>query len=219
MGEWLAARGLSIVGPRLPGHGTRWEDCENVSWQEWEREAESALFELAARCSTVIAVGLSMGASVALHLGVKHPETVNGVVAINPFVRRPDLVLAPLLRLFVRSTKGVGNDIKKPGQSELPYERVPLRAAAEAGRFIRRVDRELPSLRVPLLVFSSVEDHLVKPANSARVMRRAGSAQKELIRLTNSYHVAPLDYDAELIFERVNSFARSLAGAGTPSAP
>jgi carboxylesterase len=60
-------------------------------------------------------------------------------------------------------------------------------------------------------VFSSTEDHLVKPANSTRVYQRAGSEQKELITLRNSFHVATLDYDAESIFERVLEFSRSTA--------
>jgi carboxylesterase len=51
----------------------------------------------------------------------------------------------------------------------------------------------------------------VKPSNSRYILEHAGSAQKELIQLTNSYHVATLDYDAEIISEKVLDFARSLA--------
>jgi carboxylesterase len=46
-------------------------------------------------------------------------------------------------------------------------------------------------------------------------MQRVGSAQKELVTLSNSYHVATLDYDAELVFERTLQFA----GTVTPNAP
>jgi carboxylesterase len=107
--------------------------------------------------------------------------------------------------------KGVGNDIRKPGQDELAYDRIPLRAAAELGRFLRRVDADLPGVRQPLLVFSSVEDHVVHPRNAGRVMARAGSERKELVRLTGSYHVATLDYDAELLRERILGFALELS--------
>jgi len=217
MGEWLAERGVSTVGPRLSGHGTAWEDLDSATWQDWERDAEQGLQDLASRCSDVITVGLSVGGAMALHLGAKHPDELRGVAAINPLVRRPELVLAPVARLFTKTVKGVGNDIKKPGQDEIVYDRTPLRAAGQMGKLIRTADEELPSLRLPLLVFSSPEDHLVKPANSTRVYQRAGSEQKELITLRNSYHVATLDYDAESIFERVLEFARSTA-RNTPSA-
>ena len=207
MGRWLADRGISVVGPRLPGHGTSWENLEGTTWQDWERESEAALLELTGRCNAVIAVGLSMGGAMTLHLAAKYPAKVNGVVAVNPDVRRPELALAPVVRLFTRTSKGVGNDIKKPGQDEIVYDRVPLKAAIQLGKFYRNVQRELPSVRQPLLVFSSREDHVARPANSRYVMQHAGSAQKELVPLTNSYHVATLDYDAELIFERTLQFA------------
>jgi carboxylesterase len=217
MGRWLADRGISVVGPRLPGHGTSWEDLEGTTWQDWEAEAEAAFLDLAGRCSTVIAVGLSMGGAMVLHLAAKHPDKLKGVVAVNPDVRRPELALAPLARLFTRTSKGVGNDIKKPGQDEIVYERVPLKAAAQLGRFYRTVQRQIPSVRVPLLVFSSREDHVAKPANSRYVIQHAGSSQKELVTLPNSYHVATLDYDADLIFERTLEFAGAVARS-TPTA-
>jgi carboxylesterase len=70
-------------------------------------------------------------------------------------------------------------------------------------------------MTLPLLLFSSVDDHVVKPSNSALVMARTGSTDKELVRLTNSYHVATLDYDAEAIFERTLRF---VGDVGPPAA-
>jgi carboxylesterase len=218
MGEWLAQQGVSTMGPRLAGHGTSWEELDTTGWQDWEREAEQALTDLGSRCPDVVVVGLSMGGAMALHLAVKHADRLRGVAVVNPDVRRPALALAPVVRLFTRTTKGVGNDIKKPGQDEVVYERVPLRAATQLGKLYRTVQGELPRLRLPLLVFSSREDHVAKPSNARYVMQRAGSPSKELVPLHNSYHVATLDYDAELIFQRVLDFARSTA-QNAPAAP
>jgi carboxylesterase len=218
MGRWLADHGVSTLGPRLPGHGTTWQDLEGTTWRDWEGEAEAALLDLAERCAAVIAVGLSMGGAMVLHLASKHPDKLKGVVAVNPDGRRPELALAPVLRLFTRTAKGVGNDIKKPGQNEIVYERVPLKAAHQLGQFYRTVQRELPSMRLPLLVFSSAEDHVAKPSNSRYVMQHVGSSQKELVPLSNSYHVATLDYDAPLIFERTLRFAGAVAEIA-PTAP
>jgi carboxylesterase len=215
MGEWLAERGFSVVGPRWPGHGTAWQDLGAHAWTEWERTSADALTELASRSTTVLAAGLSVGGAMALHLAARHPERIDGVVAINALVRRPDLNLAPLMAPFVRSVKAVGNDIKKPGQDEMCSERIPTKAAAELGRFLRVVDEELPRMTRPLLVFSSDQDHTVKPSNSHRIAARCGSDRTDLVRLSNSYHVATLDHDAPAIFERVAEFARSLSGATT----
>ena len=65
-------------------------------------------------------------------------------------------------------------------------------------------------LDLPLLVFSSADDHTVKPANSSFVISHAGSTNKELVRLSNSYHVATLDYDADEIFERTLRFVHGV---------
>ena len=210
-GEWLAARGVSVIGPRLPGHGTSWEDLERTTWHDWASEAEGALRDLKARCTTIVAVGQSMGAAMVLHLGATHADELNGIVTINADLRRPELVLTPVVRLLMRTTKGVGGDIKKPGQDEIVYERVPLRAAGQLGKLYRTAQRELPSMRLPLLVFSSTEDHVAKPSNSTYVYDRVGSQQKEFVSLANSYHVATLDFDAELIFERTLAFAGGIA--------
>ena len=211
MGEWLSRHGISVVGPRLPGHGTTWQDLEGTTWPGWEREADAALTELAGRCSPVIVVGLSMGGTLALHLGATRSDVIAGVVCVNPDIHRPELALAGLVRIFTRTTKGVGNDIKKPGQDEIVYDRVPLKAAAQLGKLYRTAERELPSMRLPLLVFSSREDHVAKPSNSKLIMERVGTTRKELVPLTNSYHVATLDYDAEMIFERTLEFVNALA--------
>ena len=216
LGEWLAERDFTVVVPRLPGHGTSIEDLATTSWRDWDREAEQAVTDLSSRCSTVIAIGLSFGGALALHQAATRPEAVQGVVAINTWVHDPRLYAAFVARAFMKTRKGTGRDIKKPGVEELNYKRIPVSVLPGVGTFLRKVERELPSVRQPLLVFSSAEDHVVKPANSRLIMAKAGSKQKELIGLTNSYHVATLDYDAELVFERVQAFANSVAeGART----
>jgi carboxylesterase len=120
LGEALAARGMTVAAPLLPGHGTAWEDLENVTMADWEGRAESTLADLARRCETVIGVGLSVGGAMVLHMAARHPDQMAGAAVINADVRRPYLALAPALRLFTRSVKGVGNDIKKPGMNEEP---------------------------------------------------------------------------------------------------
>jgi carboxylesterase len=211
MAEWLSGRGLTVSAPLLPGHGTTWQDLENVTFEDWEAHADAALLDLAQRCETVVAVGLSMGGALVLHTAARHPDKLAGAAVVNADVRRPVLALAPIVRLFTRSVKGVGNDINKPGQNEEPYDRLPVKALVQLGRLYRTVQHDLPSIRLPLLVFSADQDHLVKPASSRYVFGHVASPKKELIRLTNSFHVATLDYDAELISGRVLEFAQSLA--------
>jgi carboxylesterase len=211
LGEWLSAEGLSVAAPRYPGHGTKWEELAGTKWEQWEAEAMSALDELAGRTEDLIACGLSMGGSMALHLAAKRPDVVRGVAVINPYIRNPQMALAPVGRLFARSRKGIGNDIKKPAQNEAPYDRVPYAGIIQLGRMCKAVQAELPQIQQPVLVFNSPEDHVVPKGNAEYVMDHVGSAEKELVTLPNSYHVATLDYDAETIQERVLEFAKACA--------
>jgi len=211
LGEWFAGQGLSVSVPRLPGHGTSWEDLAGVPWTAWADEAAGALQDLGSRCPDVVVVGQSMGGAMGLHLAAARPQDLRALAVINPFVHNPGLKLAPLIRLFTRSYKLKTNDVKKPGADEVAYPRAPVTALGELGRFVKEVRSELPQVTVPLLVFRSTEDHLVKPVNSDLIMRGVASSDKELVPCPNSYHVASLDNDAEMIRERILEFARAHA--------
>jgi carboxylesterase len=213
LGEALAEAGLTDVGPLLPGHGTSdWNDLTKGTLESWTAAVDGALADLDS-CDTVDVVALSMGSSLAIDLAARRPDRVRGVVLINPYVRDPRLAMAGFLRVFVRSVKGVGNDVKKPGQDEISNERIPVRTLAQVHRLHKRAARQLSHMKQPLLVLRSDEDHTVDASNAKLIMDRAGSAQKELVRLTNSYHVATLDYDADVIAERTLAFVRASRGA------
>ena len=40
--EHLAAAGLTVRLPLLPGHGTRWQDANSTGWQDWYAAVERA---------------------------------------------------------------------------------------------------------------------------------------------------------------------------------
>ncbi|MBV9092982.1 MAG: alpha/beta fold hydrolase, partial [Streptosporangiaceae bacterium] len=66
--EYLAEAGLTVSLPRLPGHGTSWQDLARTTWREWYAEAEAAFGTLTARCEQVFVFGLSLGGCLALRL-------------------------------------------------------------------------------------------------------------------------------------------------------
>lgn len=214
LGEWLAARGHAVEGPRYPGHGTQWQDLARHRWQDWVAEADAALDRLVPRTSGVVACGLSMGGAMALHLAATRPDAIKAVVVVNGFMRDRRITLLPYIWRLVPTQKGVGNDIRKEAQNELPYDRIPARGIAELAKFLRQVGKELDSVRQPAVVFNSPQDHVVPKGTAKWLMGRLGSQEKELVDLPNSYHVATLDHDAELIFERTHELAeRVTAGS------
>lgn len=211
LGEWLAARGHTVSCPRYPGHGTSWKELGRTRWQDWVAEATRGLKEIDRRCETVILLGFSMGGSMALHLAARYPDIVGGLVLVNPYLRDPRILIAMYLWGVIPPRKGIGDDIKKPGETELPYEKIPAKAIAQLARFLNLVQKELPRVRQPLLVFNSSQDHVVPKGNAEYILQRVGSTEKEIVPLLNSYHVATLDHDEELIFERTHEFAEAHA--------
>lgn len=200
--EFLARAGLTVSLPRLPGHGTTWQEMSHTGWEDWYGELEHAFGELRGRCPDTFVMGLSLGGSMALRLAEVHGDAVRGVVAVNPSVVNdvPLLRLAPLLKWVVPSVPGVANDIKKEGVTELAYDRTPVRAAATLPRLWSLVQSELHKVTQPVLVYHSPQDHVVKPA-SVRLLRERLGDNLTVVELPNSYHVATLDNDAETIFQ------------------
>lgn len=209
----LAEAGLTVRVPRLPGHGTRWQDMNVTTWQDWYAEVERAYAEVSSRCDAVFAMGLSMGGSLALRLAEVKGDGIAGVVVVNPAVHseRPDRFLLPILRHVIPSFPGISNDIKKPGVDEGAYTKLPLKAAYSLTQLWSQVKTDISALTQPLLVFRSAEDHVVEASNSAWILEHAGSAVKEEVVLHDSYHVATIDNDAPAIFAGSLDFVRAHA--------
>lgn len=211
--EHLAAGGLSVRLPLLPGHGTEWQQMQITRWPDWYGCLERELLSLARTCERVFVMGLSMGGTLALRLARERPDLVDGVVIVNASVhsRNRALPLLPSLRHVVPAVPGIGNDIKKPGQDELAYSRVPLQAMHSLTELWDDVAPRLGEISCPLLAFGSDDDHVVEPSNSVEIVRGVSSTDLTFIPLHDSFHVATLDNDAPLILEQSTAFVERIA--------
>ena len=211
--EFLSAAGLTVVAPRLPGHGTTVKDMNTTTFDDWYGEVETAFVGLRERCETVFAMGLSMGGTLVLRLAELRPQEVAGVVTVNASLAtaRKDAKLLPLLSRLVPAFPGIGSDIKKPDTTELAYPKIPLKAAYSLQRAWPVVRADLPKITCPVLVFRSETDHVVEPISGQAL--REGCVHAEERVLHDSYHVATLDNDAPLIFQGSLDFVRSHAPA------
>jgi carboxylesterase len=218
-GEYLAAAGLTVLCPRLPGHGTRWQELNLTGWQDWYAEIAHAFDDLVGRCDQVFVMGLSMGGTLALRLAERRPNDVAGLVLVNPSVMSLNkaLTVLPVMKWLVPSLKGVGNDIKREGVTELAYDRTPLRATHSLAHLWKIVRGDLGNVVAPLLIYRSIDDHVVEPVNTETVLAGVSSAHKEERLLRHSYHVATLDNDADEIFDGSLDFVRSHAPAASGS--
>jgi len=202
-GEHLAAAGFAVRCPLLPGHGTRWQDCNLSSHGEWTAAVDAAFDALAADCDRVFVAGLSMGGTLATRFAEMRPDELAGLLLVNPslFTTRLDAKLLPMISKLTGSWAPIASDIKKPGVTELAYPKLPTRAMMQLRQLWAATRADLARITAPVIVFHSREDHVVEPANTQALIDGVSSNDTTEVVLENSYHVATLDNDAPLIFD------------------
>ena len=201
LAEHCAEAGYSVELPRLPGHGTTIEDMMTTTWSDWTKTAEEAFDSLAERCDEVAVVGLSMGGGLTAYVAERRPK-VAGCVLINPIVTLPpaELIegLTQLLDAGVESIESIGSDIKKEGGDGMAYDSTPLRPLQTLFEGIASVNENLAHITAPSLLLTSREDHVVMWDNASDFVAKV-TGPVEQVWLENSYHVATLDNDQELV--------------------
>ena len=211
-GEFLNSHGYTVRVPLLPGHGTKPEDLNKVKWDEWPAKVVFELSELQKTCDTIFLVGLSMGGSTVLNVTIDNNEAIKGLILVNPMihVRGIPVEVGFFLSRFQKMRTSVGDDIKRPGVTEWGYDALPTRGVYQLLKMLRITRRNLGKITVPVQLFHSVDDHTLPVSNTDIILEGLGSLIKNRIELVNSYHVATMDYDQELIFHNSLQFIEGL---------
>ncbi len=207
----FAAQGCTVELPLLPGHGTSVLEMLKTDWSDWSAAAEKAYVELAERVDQVVVAGLSMGGTLALWLATRHDE-IAGLVLVNPLADPPDadtVAFLGALRAEGELIDGIGSDIADPDVIELSYDGTPIAPLLSLLAGVAEMAPDLPAVECPVILFTSVQDHVVDPTSSEVVAANV-SGPVTRVSLEHSYHVATLDYDAEIIEERAVDFIDGL---------
>ena len=214
LAEAFGAAGFAVELPRLPGHGTSVDDLATTTFADWLEAVERAYRELAARSDHVVVAGLSMGATLAARLAVRHPE-IAGLVVINGAFAPPDPAVRDGLEQAIAANvpriPGPGNDVADPSQTELAYAEVPPAALLSLLDALDQLHDELPRIGCPSLVITSDQDHVVAPGSSDIFAASVGGPV-ETMRLLRSFHVATLDYERTDLEARAVEFATRVTG-------
>jgi carboxylesterase len=220
MGEYLAARGLAVRCPLLPGHGTTAEDLVRIRWQAWAEEVESALRDLQGQCETVFVGGMSLGSLLTLWLGAEHPE-IAGLIPMAPAIKVRNRLI-PLTLVLRRLLKynpmgGIGDeDLQDPEAIHRIwcYDELPLWGAGEVYLIQRQACKALSRIRQPILIFQGRHDAQLPPEAAQMVYNGVASTDRALVWLEHSGHNLLADGERESVWEQ--SYAWMIERASGP---
>ena len=212
----IAELGYHVELPRLPGHGTTIDDMLRTNWADWSGEVEAAYQRLASRTANIVVMGLSMGGTLTLWAGLQH-SAVAGLILVNPAAaNQADEARAMIKEMVEDGTAvapGIGSDIADPDATEIAYEGtplVPLLSLYNDG--VAPIADRYGDLAMPILLYTSKNDHVVPPAASDHLAATAGGVVEHVL-LERSYHVATQDYDAADITAGAAAFIARVTGA------
>lgn len=200
----LYNNGYSVYAPLLSGHGTHYTDLEHVTAASWKQDVQEAYEWLASRHEHVFIMGQSMGGTLASYLA-SFIEGASGMILINAAMTVPGL--SAMAEASTASYVEEGEpDIHDVSQQEIAYRRLPVHAIQELISLTDEIKPRLSSITLPALLFKSAVDHVVPPENTTHIYWAIRSRDKTCITLHQSYHVASMDYDKQLIIDQTVSF-------------
>lgn len=217
LGEALAHAGHTVLGLRLPQHGTQPWEMFRSDWRDWLSAALDGYYLLRDQCESVFVMGLSMGGDLALWLGAQPGAgAVAGVVAMSTpsllyhnqmnwgvhFARWLSYVIP-----FVPKPAGAPSD-PEMSAAHVTYPAYPTRAIPHFRAVVREADAALPHLTAPVLLVHSRGDTGIPPENMPYLYERVGSPHKEMFWLERSDHIVTEETEREQLFARIIAFMR-----------
>ena len=212
LGEYLAARGCTVLGIRLFAHATRVEDMTRSRWQDWAACVEDGWHLINSAADEIFIIGLSMGGALSFYTAPKFP--FRGVIGLStPLEINTDPRLENIERLvkdmpFVDKDQNSGWYDPSASEGHISYERYPLRGIIELFQLLKMMKTTLPEVSIPTLLMQSREDSLVPPENMPAIYQLLGTPEnkKTMTWVERSGHVITCDAAKEDVFRQVYQF-------------
>lgn len=202
--------GCCVSGIMLPGHGSSPEQLNTTRWPEWYQAVNAELRSLLEQYQQVFVGGLSMGALLALHAGVKI-DGLAGVMSINAPVYYHQRFLPTFANIIGWANpyypkKDLAAIKKLEDQGRFAYPVMPLKAFQNLNRLRKTVMAEVQNLQIPALIIQSCEDESVHPRSADFLFAKTRARGSRLVMLTGSRHVASMGVEKEQIAQEMVTF-------------
>ncbi len=211
-GEFLSARGYTVLGIRLAGHATHPNDLGRTKWQDWLVSVEEGLTILRASCDHVVLIGQSMGGTIALLSTTCYP--INAAVAIStPYDREDDWRLrtvrlwSSFIPVILKGKMPITNFKLDRREKDYPaYPFFPTKILAEVEDLKKAMHAALSEIKTPVLVIQSKDDPTLNEKNADQLFQTLKTPHKDLFWLENAGHSIVLDPQRDLAFNKICQF-------------
>lgn len=238
MAEALAAQGITVHCPLLPGHGNLPYQIHGYGREAWLAEAVEAYQILARGCDQIFLIGHSMGAALAAHLATTQ-QKVSGLILLAPLYDVPDwrikfaaigryflTWLYPLNHAVVDRDIFVGRvldfdptvDVDDPALQDWLVEatRIPVDGVDEMRRMAVLGRKLWPRIHQPAIVFQGGRDPAVEISYTETLFQKLPTADKEmkLFPLAGHELMRPVEPIHTRVWEKTFEFIEEHAEVG-----
>lgn len=215
LGEDLHARGHTVLGVRLAGHGTHPLDLTRTRWTDWLVDVEEALALAGSLARRTVLIGQSLGGVIALLGAGLYPDRVAGVAAIaTPYeIALPsgDELHAISAEPLTRKAAPMHREYRIRREAVYPaYAAEPLGVLPELAAALQAMRNALPAVRAPALLIHSRDDQAVAFGNMDRIFAALGAARKQTLRLEEIGHSVVRDPRRGPVFDAIGQFVASI---------
>jgi carboxylesterase len=225
--EHIARARFAVQAALLPGHGTRVEQLQEMTFEAWVEAGRRHARAAASKYRRVVLLGFSLGSLVAMELAAERFEGLVGLVVLSNA-----LTLSPTLRVSLGLLARLGRWVPdlyviKPRAGDLvdkdamrslvTYDRHPLRAAVEVHRAGARVRDVVARIACPTLVLHGRYDIVCPWQNAMWLSNRVGAQDVTVRIFDKSAHLVACDGEREEVASEVVSFVRRIAPSITES--
>jgi carboxylesterase len=214
LGKQLNAEGFGVDAPLLSGHGTRPEDLENVTWQDWQEDVHKAFKRVKKQYKKVYIGGMSLGGSLSLHVASNVKEVDGLILMSTPYKMRHEKMgfcVAHITKQFVDYKKKYYPRVLNPEPSItqlISYQRYPISSAFEAFDAIKQTHKKLHKIEQPTFLIQPQKDHLIAKSSVFEIYKRLSSQQKEMRLIRKASHNFMGNGKHKQVFDDVVKFVK-----------
>ena len=183
--EILFKEGWTVQAPLLPGLGIEIDKLAEKTHEEWLEAVRIVFEELAAEHETVVVIGYSMGAALAICLAKEY--AIEGLILFAPFMEIQNILwnalpliklVAPRIKIFrmmkpdfsdpqtragiLQFMPNIDLDDEQVQEAILNFE-VPVKMFNEIRLIGQRAQKTISQITAPTLIIQGSLDELVKP--------------------------------------------------------